>query len=220
MRVVFIGLSMLTIMTTRNLLRRNHEVVVIERNRDAIESLSDELDCGFLHGDGSKPTVLREADPGGTDFLFCLTGNDQTNIIASLVARSLGFQRVITKVEDEELEHICLELGLTDTIIPDYYIASHLSDIVEGQDIRELGLMIRGDARVFSFVAKQEDECSLDSLGVPAKTRVICLYRDGEFLLPEAGTRIKEDDEIVIISHREHMSELIERWGVRVYGRD
>jgi trk system potassium uptake protein TrkA len=220
MRVVFIGLSMLTIMTTRTLLRRNHEVVVIERDRDAIESLAEELDCGFLHGDGSKPAVLREADPGSTDFLFCLTGDDQTNIIASLVGRSLGFNRVVTKVEDDELEHICLELGLTDTIIPDYYIARHLSDIVEGQDIRELGLMIKGDARVFSFVAKKEDECALDALDAPGKARVICLYREGEFVLPEKGTRIKEDDEIVIISHRERLSDLIARWGTRVYGTE
>ncbi len=46
--------------------------------------------------------MLQETDPAHTDFLFCLTGNDQTNIIASLIGRSQGFKRVITGIEDPE----------------------------------------------------------------------------------------------------------------------
>ena len=134
--------------------------------------MSDTLDAGFLHGDGTKPAVLREIDPDGTDFLFCLTGNDQTNIIASLVGRSLGFARVVTKVDDEELEHICIELGLTDTIIPDLTIGRYLADIVEGQDIMELALMIKGDARIFSFVAGADDEGPISALGLPELAQV------------------------------------------------
>jgi trk system potassium uptake protein TrkA len=211
-RAVFVGAGTLTIMTIRTLLRRGHDVVIVERDRDKIETLAEELDCGFLHGDGTKPAVLRESDPEGTDFLFCLTGDDQTNIIAGLVGRSLGFRRVVTKVEDEDLEHICLELGLTETIIPDNFIARRLADIVDGQDIRELELMIKGDARVFSFVAATADECPLEDLDLPPRTRVVCLYRNGEFLVPGDATRIRENDEIVIVSHRDQLHLLAERW--------
>jgi len=213
MRVVFIGAGTLTAMTARMLLPRA-EVVVIERDRERIEALSEELDCGFLHGDGTRPAMLREADPEGTDFLFCLTGNDQTNIIASLVGRSLGFERVITKLEDEELEHICIELGLSDSIIPDNTIARHLADMVAGEDMEELELMIRGDVRLFSFVAREQDQGPLEEVGLPAQSRVVCLYREGECLLPQADTRLREDDEVVLISHRRHLAELRERWGL------
>jgi len=116
-------------------------VVIVEKDQTVIDTLSETIDCGFLHGDGTKPAVLREADPQETDFLFGLSGDNQTNIIASLVGRSLGFRRVVTKVDDEELEHICIELGLTDTIIPDLTIGRYLADIVEGQDIMELALI-------------------------------------------------------------------------------
>ena len=74
--------------------------------------LSQELDCGFICGDGSRPAILREADPQHTTVLYCLTGDDKSNMIASLVGRSLGFGRIVTKIDDPELEHICLELGL------------------------------------------------------------------------------------------------------------
>jgi trk system potassium uptake protein TrkA len=56
------------------------------------------MDCSFLQGDGSQPDILREVNPEQTDFLFCLTDSDQANVIASLVGRSLGFNRVVTSI--------------------------------------------------------------------------------------------------------------------------
>ncbi len=212
MKTVFVGASSLTVMTAKSLLHRGHEVIIIEQDRERIDAISDELDCGFLHGDGSKPAILHDVGIENTDFLFCLTGNDQTNIIASLVGRSLGIQRVITKLDDEELDHICIELGLSETIIPDITIARHLADIVEGQDIEELTLTIKGDARVFSFVATDNDIGTVESLELPSQARVICIYRDGEMMLPNTKTKIESDDEVVIISHRDHIEELTNRW--------
>ncbi|HAF56227.1 MAG TPA: potassium transporter, partial [Thauera sp.] len=55
MRAVFVGAGALSVTTARRLLERGHEVVVIDRDKARIEALSAELDCGFLHGDGSTP---------------------------------------------------------------------------------------------------------------------------------------------------------------------
>ena len=79
MRAVFIGASSLAVMTARYLLQQGHEVIIIERDKPRIDSLTDQLDCGFLHGDGSKPSILRDTNPSQTDVLFCLTDHDQAN---------------------------------------------------------------------------------------------------------------------------------------------
>lgn len=212
MRAIFIGAGSLAVSTTHHLLRRGHEVVIIERDKDVIDALSTELDCGFLHGDGSRPAVLREADPEHTDFLFCLTDSDQANIIASLVGRSLGFKQVVTKIEDPELEHICIELGLEDIIIPARTIGRHLVERLEGTDPLEISAKIKGDARVYSFIAHAEDEKPVRELGLPEASRIICLYRKGEFMLPDDDTTLRKDDEVILITHRKHLADLIERW--------
>ena len=160
MRAVFIGAGSLTITTAHILIKRNHEVVIIDQDKSRIDSLTESMDCGFLHGDGSKPAILREVDPEHSDILFCLTGNDQTNILASLVGRSLGFKRTVTKIVDQEFEHICIELGLDDTIIPARTIGRFIADIFEGKDPLELSTMIRDEARVFSFVIHEADSCA------------------------------------------------------------
>ena len=212
MRAVLIGAGSLTQMTTRLLLKHGHEVVIIDKDKSKLDSLATELDCGFLCGDGSKPAILREADPEHTERLFCLTGNDQTNILASLVGRSLGFKHIVTRIEDPEFEHICIELGLENTIVPARTIGRYLADLFEGRDPLELSTMIRDEARVFSFVAHESDAGELKELQLPDQSRVICIYREDSFILPGADEKIRDGDEVVIITHRKNLPQLEERW--------
>lgn len=216
MRVVFVGAGKLTVSAARTLLDHGHEVVVIESDKARIEELSKDLDCGFLHGDGSRPAILREAGPEHADFLLCLTGSDQANIIASLVGLSLGFRRVVTKIDDPELEHICAELGLENTIIPTRTISRFLSDMVEGRDILELTTMIKGDARFFSFVAAEEDEGEVKGLDLPKTARVVCYYRDRDFSIADEASSLKKGDEVIVLTHSENLPKLSERWPSKI----
>ncbi|WP_232420238.1 TrkA C-terminal domain-containing protein [Nitrosococcus watsonii] len=128
------------------------------------------------------------------------------------MGRSLGFRRVVTKIEDPELEHLCIELGLDDTIIPDRTIGRYLADRFDGRNPLELSTMIRDVARVFSFAVGEEDEGAIEALDLPEKSRVICVYRNNEFLIPDAETQLKAKDEVVIIMHRQNLAKLEERW--------
>lgn len=212
MRAVFIGAGDLTCMTARQLLENRHEVVIIERDKERIEELTTDMDAGFICGDGSKPAILREADPARTDFLFCLCGSDQFNIIASLVGRSLGYRRVVTRIEDPSYEHICLELGLEDIIVPDFAIARYLVDICEGRKPLEFTALIKGDARVFAFVAGKKDEGVLAGLDLPDNSRLMFLYREDKLLLPDGKTVLQEGDEVLIITNAKDIPQLQARW--------
>ena len=214
MRAVFIGASSLSVMTAEILLKRGHEVVIVERRRERIEELSKELDCGFVHGDGTTPAILRETDPEHSDFLFSLASDDQVNIIASLVGRSLGFRRVVTKIVNPEFEHICVELGLEETIIPAGTMGRYLADKFSGRDMLELSGMIRGDARIFSFVVKAEDEGPITKIDESGKLRIICIYRENNFELPAETTEVKAGDEVVVITQEKYLEALRERWTV------
>jgi len=212
-RCVFVGASELTAMTASRLADRGHQVVIVESERDRIDALSDELDCSFLHGDGSQPAVLREADPEGSDILFCLTDDDPINILASLVGRSLGFPRVVTSIVNTEYETLCEELGLEDTIVPIRTISRYLADLASGLDVLELRTAIRGDARVFSFTAGESAAGTVADLDLPEQARVICLYGENdEFQLADEETTIAEGNEVVILTHQRHLADLRERW--------
>ncbi len=214
MRVVMVGAGDVAVETARRLIERGVEVVLIEQDRDRIDELSDELDCGFLHGDGSRPVILQEAGPKETDMLICLGDDDQRNIIAGLVGRSLGYARVVTSIHDAAFEHVCHELGLGDTIIPSRTISRYLADMAHGVDVLELSSLIKGEARLFTFGAGKGDAGPLEDLDLPGDSRVICVYRgkEAELLMPEDDLRLRKDDEVVVLTRSRHLQELEDRW--------
>lgn len=218
MRVVVVGASREAVVMARLLVERGHELILVDHDRARIDELEDELDCAFLHGDGTRPSILQEADPTGADALFCLTNHDQVNILASLVGRSLGFGRVVTSVLDEDFEELCGELGLENTIVPERTIGRYLADLVEGVDVLELRTVIKGEARFFSFRAPADAEGAAGELQLPDEARVVCLYRDDDFLLVHPDTEIEEGDEVVVLTHARHLSDLRERWDPEVAG--
>lgn len=213
MRIIIIGARPIAVVAARLLIERENEVVIVDQDEEEIDTLSADLDCGFLKGDGSKPAILREAGVGQGDFLFCLTDDDERNILAALVGRSLGAERIVVKVEDGELESLCKELGLKDVIVPDRTTGQALADLVAGGLGVEPTSVVKHHARFFSFTFREEEPCPAAELGLPRQTRIVCIYRDKKLLLPDDGTEIKKGDEVVVIAHSSHLEELAETWG-------
>ncbi len=212
MRIAFVGAGDLTVMTAKTLIQQKHEVIIIESNREKIDRLSEELDCSFLHGDGGKPAILLEVGPKQTDILFCLADNDQANLIASLVGRSMGFTRVVTSIEDPDLEGICRELGLDETIVPARTISRHLQNMVSGLDSVELSTVLKDEARFFSFIVEEKDAITVSEFELPEKSRVICYYRDDRFKFADDQTKLKAGDEVIILTHSNQLQALQDRW--------
>ena len=211
MRIVIVGTSAAGLATARLLIEHKHDVVIIERDKSRIDELAEELDCGFLQGDGARPKLLREAGPEDTDALLCLTNDDQDNIIASLVGRSLGFSEVVTKISNPEYEHICAELRLDNTISADQVTARRLLDTVEGRSVVELSTVLRGDVRFFVISVTEEEAGPLSELSLPDHTKVLYGYRKDELLLAGEDTRLEPGDDLVLLTTSQHLKELQER---------
>jgi trk system potassium uptake protein TrkA len=218
MKVVIVGATDVGVMTARALIERDHAVVLVEADRERIDELSGELDCGFLHGDGTKPSILKEADPGSAGLFFALTEQDTVNVIASLVARSVGYERVVTRIQNPELEDICRELGLDQVIVPVRTISRYLSDMVEGVSVLELSSVLKGEARFFSFSARAEDAGPMGELELSDQVRPVCFYRGEAFHFADADTRLEEGDEVVLLTVEEQLPALTERWPPRTEG--
>lgn len=108
-----------------------------------------------------------------------------------------------------------MEPGLEETIIPSGTIGRNLADKFAGRDLLELSGMIKDKARVFFFVARPEDEGPLEKIAIPGELRIICLYRDNQFVLPDEDSEIKPGDEVVAITRQQFLAQLQDRWGVR-----
>jgi len=200
MRIVIIGASGVTVQTVNLLLEHDHEVVVIEADQDRIDMLSDTLECGFLHGDGSKPAILEEANAENTDVLLCLSDSDQANIISALVGRELGYQRVILKVTDTDYESICAELKLEDLLVPDAEIGRALARLIEHEETAGAKAEVLGDLRFCTIRIRKKDAGRLSGLDLPKDVRVVAVTRDAASVLPEDDMSLKVDDKVLLLT--------------------
>jgi trk/ktr system potassium uptake protein len=213
MRAIFVGASPLTVMAAHRLIKGGHDVVIIEEDKERISTLSETLDCGFIHGDGSRPAVLEELSPGESDMLFCLSSEDQDNIIASLVAHTMHFNRVITKIEDPDFQVICTKLGLDDVIVPDRDVGERLADLVEGHDVADLSAAVESGIRFFHFVAREQDAGRIGELDLPGQARVIVITRGEESIIVGDDDELRQDDRVLVVAHHDDLEKLQERFG-------
>ena len=212
MRAIFVGASTLTVMAARRLLKAGRDVVIIEQDKDRISTLAETLDCGFVHGDGSRPAVIEDLSPAEDDILLCLSNDDQDNIIASLVGQTMHFNRVITKIEDPGFEVICTKLGLENVIVPDRDVGERLADLVEGHDLADLSAAVESGIRFFHFIARGQDAVRISELKLPARARVIVVTRGEESAIADEDDVLKQDDRVLVVAHQDDIEALKARF--------
>lgn len=213
MRIVFIGATRQVVESARSLLANRHEVVIVDGEEERLKALEEmDLDCGLVHGDGSRPAVLSELGPGNTDFLFCMTGSDQDNILAALAGKRLGFDRAVAMIEDSDFGGLCAELGLEDVLIPSQETANAVADRVAGIESVNLAPLMKTGIRFFSFAARKSEEGTVADLRLPDGARALVVTREGEAELAGDETRIRERDTVYVVCSQGQVKELRERF--------
>jgi trk system potassium uptake protein TrkA len=89
MRIIIVGYGRLGTQVVRALDKRQHEVVVIDKQRALLTKPGRDTDVRLLAGNAIDPDLLREAGAEGADALFALTRDENTNLMVAQVARSV-----------------------------------------------------------------------------------------------------------------------------------
>lgn len=135
MRIVLVGATPMSVEAARRFVKAGEDVILIDPDRSRFEELAGDLDIAFIEGDGARPEVLKEANPADVDLLYALADDDKVNIIAALVGRACGIERVIPKIEDRDYHPIAKQIGLEERVDPDHFIAKSLVRLArEGDD--------------------------------------------------------------------------------------
>lgn len=66
-----------------------NDVVVVDSDRGRLASLCERVDVRAVVGNAAHPDILEQAEAEDADMLIAVTGNDEVNIVASMVCRRL-----------------------------------------------------------------------------------------------------------------------------------
>lgn len=210
MRIVVIGASSFGLAIAEKLIETDHEVVLIDKSRDLLEQAAEQIDCGMIEGDGSNPDVLREAFRGEEDVCVAVTNASEINILAALIARSIGYGRVIPQITSNDLLRVCTELGLEDVINPHAKVAENIVEALTSGDDAAQEPLLQEDLVLARITVPER--LAGQALDLPGQGRVVALIRDGEEHLPDAEFSVREGDILVIVLRRDAQDELKERF--------
>ncbi|MDS0222586.1 TrkA family potassium uptake protein [Haloarcula sp. S1AR25-5A] len=123
--------------TAENLAEQGHDVLLIESDEERVETLSDAYIGPVIHGDATRPSILKQADLADADAIAALTDEPGTNLAICMEAQQYAPSiRTIARAEtgtDQEYDEV-----VDATLLPEYLGGDHAADILTGKDIRTL----------------------------------------------------------------------------------
>jgi len=136
-RFVIAGGGRVGLQTAENLTDHGHEVLLIESDQDRVEALSDAYLGPVVHGDATRPSILKQTDLAEADAIAALTDETGTNVAICMEAQQLA-PRIRTLARTETQRDTDYDEMVDATVLPRHLGGDHAADLLTGEDIRTL----------------------------------------------------------------------------------
>ncbi len=182
---------------------------ILENRQKRCEFLSERLDRPIvLMGDSTDQEILREENIQDMDMVIAVTGDEETNILTCLLAKSLGAKSTVTRVNNFGYMPLIEPIGIDYMVCPRLSaINSLLHYIRRGRIISSVS--IKGEeAEALEAIALEDSPIvgkAIKDLNFPRGCLVLCFQRGDEVVIPRGDTVIQPKDQLIIISTRQNI---------------
>lgn len=215
MKVVVAGAGNMGRHLTHDLSERHHDVTLIEQDTAAATRARHELpeDVLVLLGDACEPYVLEEAKLGEADVIVAATGDDEDNLVISLLAKQeFAVPRVLARVNHPENEWMFTEQWGVDTAVsPPHILTSLVEEAVSVGDLVRLLKLERGKVSLVELTLKEGSQVvgrPMYELRLPLDSAIVAIVREEHVVIPQPETVLAAGDEVLAIATPEVEEEL------------
>ena len=210
-RVMLLGGGRTAEIVGQRLAERHAEVLLIERNLERAQKLSEDL-AGVLviHGDITDAELLESEDVGNFDAVIALTGKDDANILACLYAKSLGASETIAVLHNLALRTLLRDVGIDVALSPRTASANGVLRYVRGE-VAQVATYLSGDFEIIEAEVKQgtpADGAMVKDLGLPKDVLIGAYVRDGKAQIGRGRSELRSRDHIVVFARPDTVDEV------------
>ncbi len=210
-RVMLLGGGRTAEIVGQRLAERHAEVVLIERNLERAQELSEDLDGVLvIHGDITDAELLESEDVGNFDAVIALTGKDDANILACLYAKSLGASETIAVLHNLALRTLLRDVGIDVALSPRTASANGVLRYVRG-GVAQVATYLSGDFEVIEAEVKQGSPAEgavVSKLGLPKDVLIGAYVRDGKPQIGRGRSELRSRDHIVVFARPDTVDEV------------
>lgn len=205
MKVVIAGAGAVGTFVASDLKAANHEVLLIERNPDLVARLRPTSDVEVLLGDACEVSDLQRAGIADADVMVAATGEDQVNLVISLLAKQeFAVKRVVARVNEPRNRWLFNELWGVDVSVSTPHLLTAL--IEEAFSVGSLVRLLEfggGEAHLIEVTLAEDSPAGgrpIMELDVPRDATVVAILRDGHVIVPRGDTVLQGGDEVLALT--------------------
>jgi trk system potassium uptake protein TrkA len=181
-----------------------HEVLLIEENHDLVARLRDNLDVQWYAGDACEPTNLQAAGVADADVMVAATGEDQVNLVVSLLAKQeFAVPRVVARVNHPHNLWLFNESwGVDAPVSTPHLLTALVEEAVSVGSLVRLLQFEGGEARLVEVTLADSSPAAgipLADLGVPRDATIVAAIRKGHVVVPRGDTVLQPGDEVLAL---------------------
>lgn len=182
-------------------LEKDHEISIIEKDKDLAQEASRALDALVIQGDGTETKTLEEAGVKNADALAGVTGQDEINLLSCLLAKSLGVKNVFARVGKPDYIEVFKSLGIDHVVSPELSAADRLFKLITRPVATDLALIEGSDVEILEFTIQEGSMVRGKKVGEipPDGFLIISVKKGDEVNIPNANTVLEEGDKVWIV---------------------
>lgn len=211
-RVAVLGSTRLAELTARDLLEAGFEVVIIDKSPDRCRMIAERHSKALVMcSDPTDPQVLSSLNLDHRDAVLALTGWDEVNILACLVAKAYGAATTVARFNRIEYVNLLSGVGIDAAVSSRLVAAGEILRFVRRGRVHSVTTFSDTAAEALEIEVEKASPAvgvALNDLAMPRGAVVGGVIRDDEAFVPSGLTRIEAGDRLIIFSLPECFSQV------------
>ncbi|MCQ4122273.1 potassium channel family protein [Rhodococcus tibetensis] len=204
MRVAIAGAGAVGRSIARELVRSEHDVMLIERKLDHVEQESVP-EATWVHADACELSSLEAATLETYEVVIAATGDDKANLVLSLLAKTeFGVRRVVARVNDPRNEWLFDESwGVDVAVSTPRMLASLVEEAVSVGDLVRLMTLRQGQANLVEVTLPDNTPLAgkaVRKLRLPRDAALVTILRGGRVIVPQGDDPLEGGDELLFVA--------------------
>jgi trk system potassium uptake protein TrkA len=190
-----------------------HNVTIIDRDAEQIDTLSSQLDVNGVVGDGRSVPVLRDAGIDQAEIVVASTDSDAANVMVCNAAKQSGDPHTIARVKDVGLyrtwRSIDGDLSVDTMLSIDVLAAEALVRTIALPGAQAADMFVDERVEVAQFEIGENTPVTDQTVAEAdryASVTFAAILREDDILIPEGDTVIQSDDCVVVIGSPQGIS--------------
>ena len=223
MNIIIVGCGKVGYTLVEQLSNEEHNIIVVDRNAEKVQYITDNLDVMGVVGNGVSHQTLQDAGISTANLVIAVTGSDEENLLCCLIAKKAGNCQTIARVRNpiynSEIDFLKEEFGLAMIINPELIAAREIAKMFQFPSAIRVDTFARGKVEMLHCkLTKDSPLIGVKLMHLSQKVKVnvlVCeVIRGEDVIIPNGHFVFEEGDIIAIAANRKNAITFFKNAGI------